>query len=209
MITFGAPRTCFRDTATEYNQKNVFNSGKTLYDISFRVVNHADLVARIPPAFLGYRHVGQIVFIDKEDNLHNHVYADQVYQAHQIRGFDKKSKLGERKKEIVLPSVFKRYPLLTEVILHLVAFLYKMVPWFYFKFWMRFAESGIYHLLREYRPSIMGPDVELQSERVPPKGINELLGRVFMFILAVGMLGLGLLGLLALIWIGLVLGPLM
>lgn len=56
VYTFGCPRIGDRHFAMQYNRK--------LYDCTFRLVNHRDIVAQLPPNELGYTHVGQLVYFD-------------------------------------------------------------------------------------------------------------------------------------------------
>lgn len=53
VYTFGQPRVFFNGSANKYPLKAV----------TWRVVNDADIVSRMPPATLGWRHVGQEVLI--------------------------------------------------------------------------------------------------------------------------------------------------
>ena len=189
VITFGAPRACFGKTATKYNQQQIFNSDNTLSDITFRVVNHADLVTRIPPRFIGYRHVGHVIFIDEQGVLHNHEQAGQIYRENKSRGFYKEKEEAEKEKKGVVDQLFtqqwwQKAPLL-------------MFIWFiflYFRFWVRFSKSGLSHLAKEYRPSIIGTNTSFEAERVNPEGMNELMGKVFMLTVGVGLLVLAMLG---------------
>jgi triacylglycerol lipase len=61
LYTFGQPRT--GDFAFSRDFDHEFG-GRT-----FRFVNNADIVTRIPPRVLGYSHVGQLLFFDKKGKL--------------------------------------------------------------------------------------------------------------------------------------------
>jgi triacylglycerol lipase len=62
VYTFGQPRTGLGDFADAYDER--------LLDVTFRVVNHVDLVARVPSLFQGFRHVGRRVYFDGKGGLH-------------------------------------------------------------------------------------------------------------------------------------------
>ncbi|MBE9029118.1 lipase family protein [filamentous cyanobacterium LEGE 11480] len=57
VYTFGCPRIGDRHFAMQYNRK--------LYNQTFRLVNHRDIVAQLPPNELGYTHVGQLIYFDE------------------------------------------------------------------------------------------------------------------------------------------------
>jgi triacylglycerol lipase len=63
LYTYGQPRVGDRDFARGFDVE--FKS-KT-----FRFINDADIVTRVPPRSLGYSHVGRLLFFDKEGVLHN------------------------------------------------------------------------------------------------------------------------------------------
>lgn len=63
LYTFGSPRTCDRETA-----RLLENSVSNIY----RVANAYDPVVRVPPEFMGYRHVGTNVSVSFVDPLCNH-----------------------------------------------------------------------------------------------------------------------------------------
>jgi triacylglycerol lipase len=56
VYTFGSPRACFVDLAGGYNPK--------LGQRTFRFVNDADVVTRVPTRKMGYSHVGQFLYLD-------------------------------------------------------------------------------------------------------------------------------------------------
>jgi triacylglycerol lipase len=58
VYTFGAPRIGDRHFAMQYNRR--------LYDQTFRLVNHRDIVTQLPPAELNYTHVGQLIYFDAQ-----------------------------------------------------------------------------------------------------------------------------------------------
>lgn len=59
---YGGPRTGLGDFRDAYNDK--------LKDVTFRVVNHIDLVTRVPLLIQGYRHVGRMVYFDQGGKMH-------------------------------------------------------------------------------------------------------------------------------------------
>jgi len=63
LYTFGQPRT--GDFAFSRDFDHEFG------DKTFRFVNDCDIVTRIPPRVMGYSHVGQLLFFDDQQNLHN------------------------------------------------------------------------------------------------------------------------------------------
>ncbi len=56
IYTFGCPRIGDRNFAMQYNRR--------LYDCTFRLVNHRDIVPQLPPVELSYTHVGQLIYFD-------------------------------------------------------------------------------------------------------------------------------------------------
>jgi len=56
VFTFGQPRTGQREFATEFNRR--------LGAITYRFINHIDLVTRVPLLIQGYRHVGRRMYFD-------------------------------------------------------------------------------------------------------------------------------------------------
>lgn len=57
IYSFGCPRIGDRQFALQYNRR--------LYDYTFRLVNHRDIVPHLPPTELGYTHVGQLIYFDQ------------------------------------------------------------------------------------------------------------------------------------------------
>ena len=58
LYTFGAPRV-------------VFNAGKTaVTENIYRYVNCSDAVPALPPAIFGFKHIGQLIFIDDNQIIH-------------------------------------------------------------------------------------------------------------------------------------------
>jgi len=62
MYTFGQPRTGNKTFAARFDAKHRYRS--------FRVVNNEDLVTRIPPRLMTYRHIGRIYYFDDKGVLH-------------------------------------------------------------------------------------------------------------------------------------------
>ncbi len=58
IYTFGTPRVGDRSFALQFNRR--------LYRHTFRLVNHKDVVPHLPPLALGYAHVGQLIYFDRE-----------------------------------------------------------------------------------------------------------------------------------------------
>ncbi len=65
LYTFGQPRTGDRRFAREFDHE--FKS------CTFRFVNNNDIVTRIPPRSLGYRHVGTFRYFDEPGNYHEDI----------------------------------------------------------------------------------------------------------------------------------------
>jgi triacylglycerol lipase len=61
IYTFGAPRVGDEAFATRYNAM--------LHSKTLRLVNHQDMVPRVPPLQWGYQHVGQLVYFDQRGQL--------------------------------------------------------------------------------------------------------------------------------------------
>lgn len=62
VYTYGAPRPGLRDFAGAYTA--------TLGSRTFRVINHIDLVTRVPLLVQNFRHVGRRMYFDGRENLH-------------------------------------------------------------------------------------------------------------------------------------------
>jgi triacylglycerol lipase len=58
VYTFGCPRIGDRQFAMQYNRR--------LYNCTFRLVNHRDIVTQLPPAEMAYTHVGQLIYFDAQ-----------------------------------------------------------------------------------------------------------------------------------------------
>jgi triacylglycerol lipase len=58
IYTYGCPRIGDRQFAMQYNRR--------LYNCTFRLVNHRDIVSQVPPAEMGYTHVGQLIYFDAQ-----------------------------------------------------------------------------------------------------------------------------------------------
>lgn len=58
VYTFGQPRVGVGDFAFEY--------GGRLADVTYRIINHIDLVTRVPLLLQRYRHIGQRVYFDAD-----------------------------------------------------------------------------------------------------------------------------------------------
>ena len=62
VYTFGAPRVGCKNFKNTYNK---FDCGR-----SFRIVNRHDIVSRIPPRMLRYKHVGELHYLNSEGEIH-------------------------------------------------------------------------------------------------------------------------------------------
>lgn len=62
VYTYGQPRTGHGDFRSLYDA--------ALGDVTYRFVNHVDLVARVPLLLQGYRHVGHRMYFDEQGELH-------------------------------------------------------------------------------------------------------------------------------------------
>ena len=65
VYTFGAPRVGCKNFRDIYNR---FDNGR-----SFRIVNRHDIVCRIPPRVLRYKHVGELYYLNSEGTIHKGV----------------------------------------------------------------------------------------------------------------------------------------
>lgn len=63
LYTFGQPRVGDRMFSRSYN--------KILQNRSFRIVNNADLVTRVPFQLFGYSHIGRLKYFDENGKLHS------------------------------------------------------------------------------------------------------------------------------------------
>ena len=62
VYSYGAPRVGLRDFAAEYN--------RVLGARTYRVINHIDVVTRVPLLVQGYRHVGKRMYFDGGGHFH-------------------------------------------------------------------------------------------------------------------------------------------
>ena len=62
LYTFGAPRVLDRDMAKKLNQQKPFPE--------YRFVNASDIVPRVPPYFLGFRHAAKEIYISKNGKVY-------------------------------------------------------------------------------------------------------------------------------------------
>jgi triacylglycerol lipase len=65
LYTFGQPRTGSRRWARDFDQD--------FKDRAFRFVNNNDVVTRVPPRELGYRHVGTLRYFDVNGKMHEDI----------------------------------------------------------------------------------------------------------------------------------------
>ena len=63
VYTFGQPRAVTRETSRIFN-----NEAKARF---FRFQNNNDIVTRVPARIMGYSHVGNCIYIDEDQNIHN------------------------------------------------------------------------------------------------------------------------------------------
>jgi len=70
VYSFGQPRTGHRDFRTSYDA--------LLGEVTFRVINHVDLVTRVALLIQGYRHVGRRMYFDHEAKFHHDAGAWQI-----------------------------------------------------------------------------------------------------------------------------------
>lgn len=70
VITFGAPKASFLGTARRYENTKIKNTDIKLGKITHTVVNQRDIVAKVPFAMIGYRDVGNLVYIDKNCDVY-------------------------------------------------------------------------------------------------------------------------------------------
>lgn len=62
VYTFGQPRSGQGAFATEFNRR--------LENVTYRFINHIDLVTRVPLLVQGYRHVGRRMYFDESGTFH-------------------------------------------------------------------------------------------------------------------------------------------
>lgn len=66
IITFGAPKFAYLGTALRFNKQSANFNGQTLEAMTLNVVNKLDLVARVPPRWLGFQDVGRPIQNEKD-----------------------------------------------------------------------------------------------------------------------------------------------
>ena len=70
VYTLGQPRTGIGGFRTEYDNR--------LLDVTFRIINHIDLVTRVPLLVQGYRHIGRRMYFDDRGTFHRDASAWKV-----------------------------------------------------------------------------------------------------------------------------------
>jgi hypothetical protein len=69
VVTMGSPRSSFWSTHKQYKDTPLKDSDKTLGQVTYRLVNGLDVVAKVPPSFVGYRHVGEMFYLSISGEL--------------------------------------------------------------------------------------------------------------------------------------------
>jgi predicted lipase len=89
VYTYGQPRTGHSDFRTLYDDM--------LGSITFRFINHIDLVTRVPLLAQNYRHVGRRMYFDADGRLHRDATAWQIARddlSYRLRHLGKISSVG-------------------------------------------------------------------------------------------------------------------
>lgn len=90
VYTFGSPRVGDKRFRNEY-ESDRFDFGRT-----FRVVNRHDVVTRVPPRLLRYRHVGRLRYLDQEGKMHEDLtFWDRLLLAMDPKGREAKQYVSE------------------------------------------------------------------------------------------------------------------
>jgi len=77
VVTFGAPRSSFLFTGKAYDNFQLNKEPeRTLGSVTIRVVNKLDLISKVPFSWIGYRHVGKLVYLSAEGEIY---YDDHAY----------------------------------------------------------------------------------------------------------------------------------
>jgi hypothetical protein len=95
VYVFGCPRTGLSDFRDAYDA--------ALHDVTFRVINHIDLVTRVPLLTQGYRAPGRRIYFDATHTFHADAGAWQVAKddlAYRLRHFGRIEALGLSTHEI-------------------------------------------------------------------------------------------------------------
>lgn len=69
VVTMGSPRSSFGSSAQLYQNTSLKDNEKKLGQVTYRLVNGLDFVAKAPPGFLGYKHVGEMIYLSIEGQL--------------------------------------------------------------------------------------------------------------------------------------------
>jgi Lipase (class 3) len=78
VITYGAPRFALGRMAAQYEDRK-------LQDVTFGYINYRDLVTKVPPRWLGFRRVGQTIFIDGKGQIHSGDAAEKAERSSRIQ----------------------------------------------------------------------------------------------------------------------------
>jgi len=85
VVTFGAPRSSFLSTGEYYDNFQLKTEPeKTLRSVTLRVVNKLDLISKVPFPWMGYRHVGQLVYLSADGQV---CYDKKAYFRQKNEGF--------------------------------------------------------------------------------------------------------------------------
>ena len=79
VVTFGAPRSFWLSSAKTYEgHRSSPDNEETLGSVTLRGVNKLDLIARLPFSWLGYRHVGHLVYLSTDGQVYLNDEADSA-----------------------------------------------------------------------------------------------------------------------------------
>jgi pimeloyl-ACP methyl ester carboxylesterase len=213
VVTFGAPKACFLGTEKRYNASKINRPGeeKTLGDITYSVVNQRDMVSKVPFAFLGFRNVGNLVYIDLGGAVHYGTDAqamrgkDSMTDMDFLINFMEEEKIGSLGPHSNSTEKFyynmrrtvawigKNIPVLKSIILPSLM---------YILFSLYFMRSGLAHLGDKYMDVFMEPGSSPWKYTPYEKtGLKKYISLTVRFILGTALLGLFLWGLITIaIW---------
>ncbi|MCC6597527.1 MAG: lipase family protein [Alphaproteobacteria bacterium] len=206
VVTFGAPKACYLGTAARYGSTKVHgrDENENLGSITFSVVNQRDIVAKVPFEIIGYRDVGQLVYIDQVENIHFGPEAwkarhnDSMTDADILFNFLEREKIGALgahssqtqkifyKVRMAAVSIVEAAPLLKGIVLPTLM---------YVMFSFYFLRSGLAHLGDKYMSVFTQPLPEWSYkpyERSSAQEIRALIGRIVFGGLLVGLFLWGL-----------------
>ncbi len=207
VVTFGAPKACFLGTGKRYNTTKIKRPGdeaQTLGDITYSVVNQRDMVSKVPFAFLGFRNVGNLVYIDLSGEVYYGTNAEDMRSKDSMTDMDFLINFMEEEKIGSLGPHSNSTEKFYYNMRRTVAWIGKNIPalksiilpsLMYILFSLYFMRSGLAHLGDKYMNVFMEHSPAWSYTPYERTGLKKYISLAIRFALGAVMLGLFLWGL--------------